>query len=439
MHPQCNTLLLNSQLSHRRPEAIEIEHREKYNAEAMKRLTKVYVIMLILLLAGLMVYPHDTSEAGEEQVFTYESTYYLVQSFHSQAQAKAGAKRLDAYFDHFNSYFHFDFDQLGYKLRVHLFNSQATYDTYLTSLVAETSDEFAFLHYNDPSQSELVGAIEADGVFDQSFTHQAFVQFIRSFIHDPPLWLREGFAVFFEEIIYDESSETVEPGKNLPWLDTLKSLLFGERKAELLGFQQVLSINLDTAKKNIETFTPQIWGMVYYLVNTDNREHNRVLWDAINALEGDANLLRNSSLLYEKSFEWIGIDNFEDSLRTYFNSIKTYAELIEEGIASYDLGDFDEAEKIFQQAIAHEDNNHIPHYFLGLINFNRGNYAAATANYQQALAQRQNNAFIYYALGLNALANNQQAEANEYLETTIQLDPDGFTEKAGEILEKVDN
>jgi tetratricopeptide (TPR) repeat protein len=370
--------------------------------------------------------------------YVHESDHYRVRSHISQDHAETTAMRLEAYLSMFNEYFHFDLDELDFKLKVQVFNSYTQYDRYLTRLIEESRNEFVYLHYSDVSRSELVGALEVGEEFDESFTHQAFIQFIRAFIDNPPLWIREGFAVYFEEAQYDANFGAVNNRENLSWLETLKEILYGSRQDEALTPEQILAIDVESAKDNIEVFYPEAWGVVNYLVNSEQRSHNRILWDAISAMNPEADLITNSAQVYESAFQWVNQEELQNSFLEYFQEKKTYVELIEEGIEEYEAGNLDASEQNFLIAINRQDISHIPHYYLGLINYDRGNYTLAELNYRTALEKGSAAALTYYALGVNAFADNRYDEAAEYLDTTIQLDPANFTEKVTQILERME-
>ena len=400
---------------------------------------KIYVLAALFLLTGtLLIHAHEEAVAEEQTLFfDSESEYYRVRSYISEEHAQNIGEQLDTYLEFFNSYFHFNLEDLGYKLKARIFNSQAEYDTYLSAAIDETREEFVYLHNSDPSRSELVGAVEDDADLAQDFTHQAFVQFIRALTNNPPLWLQEGFAVYFEEVIY--VSGNLEDGNTLAWLETLKSILMGDRSDEALSPERLLSISLEAARENIEVFYPQSWALVYYLINTEHNLHNRILWDSITAMNSEVPLEENSRMVYERVFQWVDMDVFVNSFMEYFDALKTYSNLVEDGIAAYELGNLDGAAENLLQAVARRDDSHIPYYYLGLINYDQGNYGSAAAYYQEAMNRGQKDALIYYALGLNAFADNQYEQAREYLSTTLELDSESFSEKVDRVQERMDD
>lgn len=389
----------------------------------------IFILLMLMTAAGSM---------WAQDSFVSESSHYRVRSHISQNHADQTAERLEAYLDLFNDYFHFDLDSLDFKMKVQIFTGQGAYDRYLNRVIDETRNEFVYLHYSDVTRSELVGTLSDDETLDESFTHQAFIQFLRAFIDNPPLWLREGFAVYFEKARFNENFVAVNNRENLAWLETLKEILFGSRSNEALTPEEILAIDVERAKDRIDAFYPEAWGIINYLINTDNRSHNRILWDAISAMDPKADLIRNSQRVYNSAFQWVNQEELQNSFLEYFQNKKTYRELIEGGIAEYETGNLDASEEYFLIAINRRDISHIPYYYLGLINYDKGNYTLAELNYRKSLEKGSTAALTYYAMGVNAFADNRLEEAQEFLETTVQLDPSNYTQKVTRILERIE-
>ncbi len=393
----------------------------------MKRLS---AFIFILMVAGISAFAQES--------FVYESDHYSVRSHFSAKHAEQTAARLEAYLDLFNDYFHFDLEELDYKFSVQVFDTQEKCDQYLIRLIKETRGEFVYLHYSDISRSKLVGTQESEDEYDPSFTHQAFVQFLRAYIQNPPLWLREGFAVYFEEVGYSEKFGAVINKENVAWLETLKDILFGQQSDQAFPANEVLAINIESAKDNINVFYPEAWGIINYLLNTENRIHNRILWDSISSMDPDADLVSNSAAVYTSAFQWVNQNELQNSFVEYFRKKKTYKEFIEDAIATYEAGELDASERIFLVAINRQDTSYIPYYYLGLINYDRGNFTLAELNYNKALEKGSTLALTYYALGVNAFADNRFDEATEFLKTTIHLDPRNYAQKVIQILDRME-
>jgi tetratricopeptide (TPR) repeat protein len=394
----------------------------------MKR--AILTICVIFLTAGYAF--------TQDQSFVYESDNYRVRSHLSAEHAQTIANHMEALASLYNSYFHFNKNDLNHKLRVQIFRNKADFDRYLQRLIGETRNEFVYLHFSDISRSELVGFHREGNPLFRSIAHQGFIQFLRSFVPNPPLWMREGFAVYFEEAEVDANFAAAMNRQNLNWLETLKDLLFGSRQASAITPDQMLSINVEAARDQINVFYPQAWGVVHYLINSPSRSHNRILWSAISALDPQASLIENSQRVYEAAFRWVPEEILLESFLTYFDQLKTLRELIEGGVASYEADNLADAELQFVQAISRQDTSYIPHYYLGLINYDRGNFSLAQFNFERAIEMGADPAITNFALGVNAFADNRYTDAQSFLEITLNLDPDRFSDRVNLILERIE-
>jgi len=375
---------------------------------------------------------------AQESASTYESTHYMVTSFVSAENAQASAERLEAYLGVFNDVFHFDLDRIPLKLKVKVFNGKARYDQYVQRLINETRDDFVYLHYSNPARSELVGYIDSDKEASEAgIVHQAFVQYLRSFVANPPLWMREGFAVYFESTKYEAGTKTAMLNENLAWLETFKTQVFSSSSTDVIPLEKLLQYGVDEAKTSIKTFYPQAWGLVHYLANTLDRDHNRILWDALHALKTEAALDDNSLAVSEKAFGWEGFSSLTEGMQKYYQTKKTFPEMVQTGIDAYNNGKVKDAEDVFSKSLDSNTASFVPYYYLGLINYDNGAYAKAEEYYTVALEKGANAALTNYALGVNAFADNRFESATVFLKDCLKLD-DNYKEKVGELVKRME-
>ena len=375
--------------------------------------------------------------AQDEGFNEVESEHYRVMSQVSVNHAARTASKLEAMLGLYNSYFHFDVDELDTKLRVRIFSSKSGFDSYLNRVIGETRDDFIYLHYRDLSRSELVGYNLEGDEFDFALTHQNFVQYIRAFVANPPLWLREGFAVFFEQAEYDNDFEQVVYRENLSWLGTLKELVQGSSSRSLIPMGQMLTIDVETARERINVFYPQAWGMISFLVNAENRDINRILWDSISALHPSASMEENARRINERALKWVDREFLGEAFVEYVNERKSFKGLVEEGMDLYADGQLNPAEENFVKATKLRDDNYIPFYYLGLINYDKGNYDLADFYYQESLSRGGNETLTYYALGVNAFAANRFDAAANFLQQVTDAGETEYREDAEELLARI--
>ncbi len=396
----------------------------------MRRLTVLAVLAALVLPANLVA---QTSSFAE-----YETEHFRVLSEIGDAHAEETAEKLETLLYLFNDYFHFDLDELPVRLRARIFRDEDRYDTYLQRVIDQTRDDFVYLHYTDLAKSELVGFAMDDEMFDISLKHQGFIQFLRAFVPNPPLWMREGFAVFFEEAEFNTELGIAVYRENLAWLETLQAAADGTSSLRPIPLSDMLQMDVSTARDRIEAFYPQAWGMVSFLLNSDNRDYNRIIWDSISALDPEASLAENSQTVYEAAFRWQEEQLLVDAFLTYISGRRSFRTLVQDGIDQYAGGDLGIAEESFVTALKLREDNFIPFYYMGLINYDRKNYSLSDFYYKEALGKGATEALTYYALGVNAYADNRFEDAVSYLEETIRLDPLSYENKAGQLLERIE-
>lgn len=393
---------------------------------------KVLIILFILTVA--------LSAAAEgPELNTAESSRYQVYSEISLSHAQETAEKLDAYFDVFNSYFHFPEQDLPAAMKVRIFAGKDGFDAYLQQFVPEAKSSFVFLQYSTPEKSELVGYWSEGDNFDRYLAHHSFLQFLKTFIPNPPLWIQKGFAVYFETLSYNPEEETARMEENLGWVDTLKAYISEETDENLIPIPTLLSLDVESANANLNRFYSQSWGLVYFMLNSPIKVYNRILWDSISALERGNNRKENEISVIRNAFEWVLKKDFETAFRNYILSLRTFPDIVEDGMSLYASAQYDRAEMDFINAISLRSDHPVPYYYMGLIKYARKDYLSAEYYYEMAIQRGSDPGITYYALGVNAFADGRIADAVEYLNTAHDADPLGYGERAVQLLLRIES
>ena len=395
----------------------------------MKRL-----LITAILCTTALVLPFAQTGAFQEAT----SDYYRVFSEVSLAHAQETADMLDAYLELYNEYLHFDTDDLDTKLRVRIFADKTNFDSYLSTLIPQKRDSFVYLQYKDLAKSELLGFYVNDTSFEQAVLHHGFIQFLKAFVPNPPLWLQKGFAVYLEKSTYDSQTQKAVFNDNLVWVKTIKSIINGDSGYSLISLEDLLNIDVDSANSSIESFYAESWALVSFLADSGSKKYNRMLWDTLSVLSDEATMTENSKVVISEVFNWVGTDQFYADFQAYMDSVKTFPELVKDGMNLYATGDLDVAEKTFLKAIGRNDKHDIPYYYLGLINYARQDYSLAEYYYLTSQQMGGELGLTYYALGVNAYADNRYEVAKDFLKKASENDPFGYGEKTTALLSKMD-
>ncbi|MBP7096235.1 MAG: hypothetical protein KBC36_09130 [Spirochaetia bacterium] len=361
---------------------------------------------------------------------------YAVYSELGEANAAELAAKLDALFGVYNEYLRFDATSLSVPLKVRLFATKAAFDAYLEKVVGQTREDFVYLHYSTVERSELVLFEKADAEdFAASLAHQAFVQFLKAFVPHPPLWIQEGFAVYFESARPDPATGAVDFPENTAWLETVKSL---NARGALMAPTELLAVGLDESREKRDVFYPQSWAFVAFLSGSPDRSYNRFLWDAISTLDPKAGFETNMATTKRMFDAWYDAARAEDDFLAWIDSQKTFADLVTDGVAAYGAGDIEGAGKIFSLALEKNETNYIPYYYLGLVAYAKSDFALADFYYKSALELGCDPAVTNYALGINAFASNRFEDARSYLEFAKSSAPERYTAKVDELVARIE-
>lgn len=372
---------------------------------------------------------------------SYESEHYIVHSELGADHAETSAEKMEAFYTLFQDYFHFPSEELNDPLKVKIFKEKSSYDSYIKSIISETRDSFVFLHYgNKPEKSELIAfQTEDPELFSKRLIHHGFIQYFKSFIPNPPLWLQKGFAVYFENSRYNDSKNTAVYKENYGWVPFIRSRLNKEREnIDLIPLNTLLYIDPDTANRNLESFYAQSWGMVEFLVHSENKSYNRILWDSISALRSPASLRENEKATVREAFRWVNRESLVSDFIRYMRKLKTFPDLIDLGMEAYSKENFDKSEQYFLDALKLNDKHYVPHYYLGLIYYEKSEYSMAEYYYQSAKKAGGNTALIDYALGVNAFADNRFEDARRFLKSSKEKNS-SYVDKVDSLLKRIDN
>ncbi len=382
----------------------------------------------------------DETIPSKTTLYQYTSDYYRVYSDESEEQAMLISQKLDACLKLYNALFHFDLSKLNVKLKAKIYSTKEGFDSYIKRFVTEKKNDFIYIHYSDLGKCELVVFKKsAPAEFNQALLHQAFIQFIKAYVPNPPLWLQEGMAAYFEQAEYKDDLKAFHLAGELVWLETLKRIIKNQTTTPFLTLENLLVIDKTNALVKINTFYPEAWGLVYFLLKSENRDINRILWDSLIVLEPALSVLENSQKVREKAFGWLGTLKIEEEYKNFILSQKTFPDLVTEGVDYYSNNELDKAKQAFAESLERDTTNYIPYYYLGLINYAQKDYLTADTYYNKALELGAPTALIYYALGVNAFADNNYELAVTHLKEAEKLDPDNYKEKVEELLQRIES
>jgi tetratricopeptide (TPR) repeat protein len=340
------------------------------------------------------------------------------------------AKELELRFDVYNRLFRFDPSVLTAPLKVRLFTDQVGYDDYVTARLGTTKTGAVYLHYNNVERRELVilRGREEDKVI---LAHQAFIQFLRAFVPNPPSWIREGFAIYFNTLKFNPGEENLSYEENLSWLESVKKAAEGRP-----SLQAVISADLEDSPEipRLQIFS---WSVVSFLLNNGRDDYFRTLTECFMTLSPTASARENALAVRKHISLWNDPEKMENDYRSYLEARKTFAELMEEGRSAYGAGDLLAAELAFMSALDQKPSHYAPWYYLGLILYDEKNYSMAEEYYKKSLEFGADGALVSYALGLNAISDGRNDDAIAWLGKAAEADPERYKTRTADLIRRL--
>ncbi len=390
--------------------------------------------LTLALLVGISVLVH----AQQPGPFVAESDHYRVISETSQSQADDVSRMMEAAISLYNGIFHFDLSSLPARYTVKVFKDADSFNEYVQKVLSQKRTDFVFIAWSDPAKSELLCYPKDQRAFISSLLHQGTIQFIKGFVENPPLWLREGVATYLDNSAWDPAAGTFRYRPNLLWLDSLKAELRGETPVKFIPFTDLINFTREAAQAQQEIFTPESWGLVQFLLGSPDSSHGRLIWDSISSLDPKATLESNSAKARKRVFSWITEQKLRQDFEAYILSLKTGNDFVREGIDFYGKGDLTRSEAALNSAVDVQPDASAAWYYLGLISYTRKDYVKADEMYMKAFQLGANAAIINYALGVNAFAAGKNADAAKYLKFARDANPAAYADKVDALLKRME-
>lgn len=366
----------------------------------------------------------ETPAAGEPQA-AYSEHYEVISDSNDSG---ALALEMEERFSVYNRLFRFNPGNASLPLRVRAFQTSEAYEAYVNTRLGPVNPGAVYLHYSQGEKRELVIHRGSDAE-KQALAYQSFIQFLRAFVSNPPAWIREGFAVFFSTLGFNQEGKLVYE-ENLAWLADVKN----RRELPSAG-----SILMADALGIPEDFQTLAWSMVSFLLNSGKRDYLRTMTDSFMLLSDEKTAEENAGAVMQRIFLWNNMEDMDADYREYLDSRKTFTELVAQGQKQYADGDKPGAVLAFRSAIDQKPDHYIPWYYLGLLAYEEGDHASAEEYYRAGMRYGADTALVQYALALNAAAAGKNSEAVELLRQAAASSPARYKTKAEALITRLAN
>jgi tetratricopeptide (TPR) repeat protein len=374
--------------------------------------------------------PPENRPGESAPVFESTSEMYHVISDRGEDDALALIKELEMRFQFYNRTFHFDLPQLRDLYRVRAFDNEEAYDAYVRTRLGRIQRGAVYLHYTQREKRELV-IYRGSPDEKRALPREAFLQFLRGYIDDPPAWIQEGFAVYFSDLYYDDVLERLEYAENLSWLNRVRALGRMSPSPEQILFADILG--------QPDNFQGAAWSLVSFFMNARPEEYRRILGEVILTLSNSASAGENSEYAARHITTWIDPDTLRRDYESYLATKKTFNELLKSGKDAYLARNYSVAGLYISSALNMRPNHYAPYYYQGLLFYQSGNYERAEEYYTLSLEKGANPALISYAQGINAAAAGKKEEAIASLEKAAVESPEAYRDKANALIRSLKN
>ena len=376
------------------------------------------------------------AQTGTQNVLT-TAHYELYAESGAESSLPSLAKELELRFEVYNQLFRFK--NLAAPMKVRVFLDPSAYDSYVSARLGTTRPGAVYLHYNQTERRELL-ILRGSPEESSMLAHQIFIQYLRGFIPNPPSWMREGFAIYFNTLKYDPVTESLNYTENLAWLETVKSLgsqnLYPREimMADTVAIHETAASGA-TAGRFSRDFQICSWALVsFFLFSGD---YFRTLTESFMVLSPDLTAMENSMAVMDRFSLWTDMYQMDTDYFAYLDSRRTFAELMEAGRTYYNSGNAMNAEMVFMAALDIRPDNYAPYYYLGLIYYEDREYEMAEQFYQLSLEYGADEALVNYALGINAASAGRNFDAIVWLQKAAALDPERYGERAADLIRRL--
>ena len=389
-----------------------------------------------VLLAG-SIFAQTPGENTESTSFR-TAHYELFAEPGAENSLPSLAQELELRFEVYNRLFRFDPAALSNPLRVRVFAVPNAYESYVSSRIGIRRAGAVYLHYNIAERRELVilwGSAEEAYML----SHQAFIQFFRGFIPNPPTWMREGFAIYFNTLRFDPIEESLQYEENLSWLEAVRDLgsrAITPRELILRDTVQIHDTSSIGSTAGIYSRDFQIcsWALVSFFMNSG--KYLRSLTESFMVLSPNSSAVENSQALMHRFSLWIDFYEFDREFASYLDSRKTFAELMENGRNAYEAGDVSGAEISFLAAQDLRPAHYAPYYYLGLLYYDEKLNDMAEEQYLLSLENGADEALVSFALGVNAISAGRINDGRAWLTRAATADPDRYEIRVTDLLRR---
>lgn len=389
--------------------------------------------MKLALRILMLVLPFGAFSAPVASPAVLKGPHYTINSWAGPEAAQQTLDLMEALLGRYNSLFLFDLSKAPRPWNVVLYASKEDFDAALAGQVAPTPNDYIYLQYTDPSKSELVAWVPAEGSqIDEvrSLAFQGFFQFLWTFIPHPPAWIETGLATVFWNSRWNGKTLTANP--DLPYLEALQKK-WKSKGPDLKALLSAPEGGLDPASgADLEA-----WGLAAFLLDSPEPAYSRLLGSVLADLSPTATEEANRSAVLQRFQASKDLETASAAVQTYWSAKTSFRANIDQGNEQLKAKDYVKAVASFQAALALRPNDGGALYYSGLVAFETKDYPAAEVFFSKVSLKALPPGLLAYARGLTAFALKKNNEAKTWLTQAKAEDETTYGKLAAPVLELI--
>lgn len=353
------------------------------------------------LLMGLFFIPIIVSQTAPGQALSmtlYQSAHYEVEADASLSgtDVEAMVHELEANYTLFSEMFTSAAQRPEGLLHVKIYADKESFNQALAGQRVYNRNNYIYLYYNDPAQNVLmIYPIENENEERAQLARHSFFSYAFDSIPTLPAWLREGLALYYESLIYEEEGKAIVPYNHL-YMDDLKKAV-SEGPLNLKDLMLLTDEGGQFEKNQFEKNLLYSWGIVNYFMFSDNEGDRSIIEQAVALATKENTQEQNSQTIMD--FLFSRNPGLETDFTNFLDSQMGYVEMLDAMRTAYAEKEFDRAKNYAESAAQAHPEAYVPVYYLGLIAFENKDYEMAKEQYNKALDLGAPKALIDFVLG----------------------------------------
>jgi len=387
---------------------------------------KVRLFALVLFLLPFLAF-------GAPGPVVLKGPHYTVTSW---AGAPAGQTTLDvmeALLVRYNSLFLFDLSKSPAPWNVVLYATKADFDAALAGQVASPPADYVYLHYADPTRSQLAAWVPAEGSpVDEvrSLAFQGFFQFLWTYLPHPPAWIETGLASVFWNSHWDGKVLTANP--DLPYLEALQDR-WKDKAPDLKALLTAPEGTLDPQSgRDLEA-----WGLAAFLLETPDPAYARLFGSTLGNLSPTASEEENRDAVLQRFVATKDLSTAATDVQAYWKAKLGFAARLAQGNSLLKDKNYPAAAAAFQGALVLRPQDDAALYYAGLASYEAKDYSAADGWFAQVKPQALPPGLLAYARGLDAFALKKNEAAKKFLLQAMAEDAQTYDKLAAPVLDLI--